>query len=112
MREENLGAVPEVEIPVVTAITEPTDKEVWEGLAYALHQLQAILGGPSGEDAIRDKWQGDPSLRKSFRQEAARLAGVLEDNGLSVKSSNRALLRKRLDFILTSPPRPAYSPDE
>lgn len=84
---------------------QTTDLQTLECLAFELMNLEA------GEDreASRELWQQKSEVRTEWRARAKRLLSSVTDNGLRLRAGDRRALGRQLDWLVTIPPRPAYS---
>jgi hypothetical protein len=90
-------------------MAEEATNDIVDVLAFYLFASENI---PPDENASLRTWQSDLEVRRQYRQKARSLILRMEEVGVGVRSSDAALRRKRLDWILTRPATAAYSLDE
>ena len=105
--------------PVSTPPLPDTDRKALhtlEVLAFELFSGDYIrepenpISVPIAPETFRDSWQalGDED-RKFWRNYATMLSRDLQDAGISLRVSDAKELAKKVEFLLPSPPRAAYS---
>lgn len=63
------------------------------------------------ESDIREAWQAGPDTRDEYRKLSKYLQSSLLESGCRLKISDSKQLTKKLDWLLTIPPRQAYDLD-
>lgn len=81
-----------------------------EILAFELMSLS--LGPDTDREEAREHWQASAQLRTEWRCKAKDLRGFLGDGGVRIRVGERRSLCKQLDWLMTIPPRSAYSVEQ
>lgn len=87
----------------------PLELQALECLAFSL--LVADRPDVSLE-VVRDEWQSTADIRTRWRETAKGVSARLLESGTRLRVGEKRALHRQLEWLMTVPPRAAYSVDE